>query len=62
MGIHTDNAERKWQEGQQDDLIKLKCLELVLQYGLPTETATPWNKAQRLFTWVKWGNPDMVEK
>lgn len=61
MGIQTDNAERKWKEEQQDELIKLECLKIVMgqNYNQDQLKATPWVTAQRYFTWIKYGNPDM---
>jgi hypothetical protein len=59
MGVITDNAQRKWEEEQQDELLKLECLKLVKVYGEPNETAMPWNVAQKYFLWIKYGNPDM---
>jgi hypothetical protein len=59
MGIQTDHAQRKWEEERQDEMIKLKCLELIMADGLPTDKATPWYRAQKLYLWVKYNNPDM---
>jgi len=57
MGIQTDNAERKWKEGLQDELIKLECLKLIYEYGTDGDRGQPWNRAQMLFNWVKIGKP-----
>jgi len=59
MGIQTDNAQRKWESEQQDELIKLECLKLVKVHGAENEKMMPWNVAQRYFLWIKYGNPDM---
>jgi len=59
MGVHTDNAERKWQEERQDELIKIRCIELVMQYASENHKNLPWKQAQRYYLWVKYNNPDM---
>ena len=59
MGLITDNAERKWKEEMQDELIKLECLKIVMGQSNDQLKAMPWNTAQRYFTWIKYGNPDM---
>ena len=62
MGIQTDREQRKWEEGQQDELIKMRCLELVLKYGAENHKLVPWRHAQKHFMWVKIGNPDAEVK
>jgi hypothetical protein len=59
MGVITDDKERKWKEEQQDEILKLECLKLVMGQDNDNLKAMPWKTAQRYFTWVKYGNPDM---
>ena len=62
MGVHTVDKEYQWKEKFRDEHTKLKCLELVMVHGNHNDRDMPYNKAQKLFCWVKWGNPDIEIK
>ena len=61
-GIIKIREEAKFEEKFRDEDIKLKCLEIIMAHGRDQDKAMPWNFGQRMFTWVKYNNPDMEIK
>lgn len=61
-GYHVRKEKEKLQERIRDERIKLQLLEIVMAHGREQDKSMPWNFANKLFTYVKYGNPDMEIK